>query len=522
MSVLILDWETTTKTSYGRKANPFDKSNFVVAYGIKRINQPPQTYYMCGLPSGWLDGIKMIVAHNAKFDMTWVWEDPEFKQWLKAGGKVWCTQYAEYILTGQQAQWNSLDQCAVKYGGTLKNDEIKAFWEAGIDTTEIPKDMLLDYLDDDLCNTEIVYKAQVARAKQLGMLNTLHTHMEGLLALTEMEFNGLFVDTELAEIHKESLHQRLDAVISQLEEYIPKDLPEEVVWNWGSKDHLSALLFGGEIKYKRRVHKQDPETGEYLYTKVKEDWYLLDGEPVDPKTIKDTSKLDRYKSGVKAGKLKTKKVDVQGEPKTVLEDFTFYLEGFTQPLDKWATKKEGVFKTDYDVLVELKSEGVRVAELMLEWRKIDKDLGTYYSRYDPTKKQDVGMLTMVQPDGFIHHGLNNVATVTGRLSSSNPNLQNIPRGDKSQVKELFISRFGDDGYVCESDFSQLEVVIQGWLTGDKNLINDINSGVDFHVKRLATKLGESYEEVFHKAKVAKDVEYVQGRQDSKEFSFQRA
>lgn len=74
----------------------------------------------------------------------------------------------------------------------------------------------------------------------------------------------------------------------------------------------------------------------------------------------------------------------------------------------------------------------------------------------------------------------------------------------------------------EVDFSQLEVVIQGWLSGDQVLIDDINSGVDFHVKRLASKLEEPYDSVFHKAKVAKEVEYVLGRQNSKEFSFQRA
>lgn len=522
MSILILDWETTIKASYGRKANPFDKDNRVVLWGIKQINKSPRTFYETPLPNDWLDGIKMIVAHNAKFDMTWIWDDPYFRQWLKDGGKVWCTQYAEYLLTGQMAQWNSLDQLSEKYGGTLKNDEIKAFWEAGIDTTEIPKDMLVDYLHDDLSNTEIAFKAQVKRAKELGMMNSIHSHMEGLLALTEMEFNGLYIDQELGETQRADLESRLQDVVDSLAQYIPENLPEEVTWNWASKDHLSALFFGGGIKYKRRVHKQDPETGEYLYTKAKEDWYVLDGEPVNPKDYKDTSKLDRYKSGMKAGKLKTKKVDVQGDPKLFFEDFEFDLEGITQPLEKWETKKEGVYKTDADVLTELSAEGVKAAKLMLEWRKIDKDLGTYYRRYDAKKKCDVGMLTMVQPDGLIHHGLNNVGTVTGRLSSSKPNLQNVSSGGKSKVKSIFTSRFGEDGYVCESDFSQLEVVIQGWLSGDPILIDDINSGVDFHIKRLAAKLDEPYQDVYEKTKVAKVVEYVLGRQNSKEFSFQRA
>ena len=69
------------------------------------------------------------------------------------------------------------------------------------------------------------------------------------------------------------------------------------------------------------------------------------------------------------------------------------------------------------MLLLCKLRGIALAELLLKLRKIDKDLGTYYRRYDPKKKVEVGMLTLVQPDGFIHHNLNNVATVTGRLSS---------------------------------------------------------------------------------------------------------
>lgn len=520
--IATIDWETSTKVSYGRKANPFDKDNYVVVYGVKYLRQEPLSYYMEPLPDDWLDGVEMLVAQNAKFDLTYIWDDPKTKAYLKRGGKVWCTQYAEYILTGQQKQWASLDDLAAKYGGTLKNDEIKALWEAGVDTIDIPKDMLIDYLNGDLSNTEIVFLKQVARARELGMMKSIATHMEALLALTEMEYNGLYIDQKASEEHLERLLPELNEVITKLESYIPDNLPPEASWNWGSKDHLSALFFGGGVKYKKSVHKQDPDTGEYLYTKKTEAWYLKDDVPVDPATVTDTSELDRYKSGAKAGKLKTKKVDVQGDPKTVITEFSFELEGLAQPLEKWMTKKEGVFKTDVEVLLELKEEGVEAASLMLEWRRLDKDIGTYYKRYDEKKSKYVGMLTLVQPDGYIHHTLNNVSTVTGRLSASNPNAQNIPNKKRSRVKELFASRFGTEGRVCEVDYSQLEVVIQGWDSGDKNLMDDINSGVDFHVKRLATKLEEEYDEVFRKAKIEELPAYVEGRQDSKQFSFQRA
>jgi hypothetical protein len=98
------------------------------------------------------------------------------------------------------------------------------------------------------------------------------------------------------------------------------------------------------------------------------------------------------------------------------------------------------------------------------------------------------------------------------------NMQNIPRGDKSTAKAMFISRFGDDGVMAELDYSQLEVVIQGVLTRDKQLIADLQAGVDFHCKRLAAKLGISYEEVL----AGKNDKYADARTAIKGFTFQRA
>ena len=524
MVYVIADWETSTKTSYGRKANPFDKDNYVVAWGLKYKGKQSEHYYMKPLPKDWLKDVKIIVAHNAKFDLEWIWEDPYFRQWLKDGGKLWCTQYAEYLLSGQTALWPSLDECAAKRGGNLKNDEIKAMWNADIDTIDIPKDMLCDYLDEDTSNTEIVYLSQVKEARERGMISSMLTHMEGLLGLIEMEHNGIKVDVEFGEDTRLELVEEYEAARIALDEFIPKELPEELVWNWGSRDQLSCLLFGGQLTYKKRVPILD-EKGNPTYTKKKENWPTSGGVPFHPDSPcwrNIALEKDTYKSGAKAGSVKYKSVEIQGEPKLRYEDFQYEMLGVTQADPSWETKKAGIYKVDEEVLLLCKLRGIPLAELLLKLRKIDKDLGTYYRRYDPKKKTEVGMLTLVQPDGFIHHNLNNVATVTGRLSSSTPNMQNIPRGDKSKVKKCFISRFGEDGNVGESDFSQLEVVIQGLSSLDTQLIHDINSKVDFHCKRAAKKVNEEYEDVLHKAKKLKIPYYVELRQGCKEFSFQRS
>ena len=415
---VILDLETTITMRYKRKANMFIDDNRIVASGLKYKGRPPETYYDQPIREGWLDGATIIVCHNASFDLLWMWKDPELRAFFKRGGKVWCTQFAEYLLSGQVRLYASLDEVSIRYGGHVKNDEIKEMWNAGIDTPDIPKDMIIDYLEGDVNNTEIVFLAQVAKARKLGMINTMKTHMEGLLCLIEMTHNGMYVDMRKALMQKRGLEEDLDIVLAKLKGFIPDDLPPEIVWNWGSKDHLSALFFGGKLKYKLHVHQKD-ENGVLLYTKATEQWPMLDKIPVAPGDRKDGDLYDTYLSGKKAGAIKYKNVAVQGKPKMKYEEFLHPVCQMYKPDKKWETKKEGVYKTDADILMLIENE-VEAAKLMQTWRKIDKDLGTYYMRYDKKKDCDVGMLTLVMPDGIIHHKLNNVATITGRLSSSDP------------------------------------------------------------------------------------------------------
>ena len=103
-------------------------------------------------------------------------------------------------------------------------------------------------------------------------------------------------------------------------------------------------------------------------------------------------------------------------------------------------------------------------------------------------------------------------------------MQNIPRGDKSCVKAMFVSRF-PDGVVGEIDYSQLEVVVNGVLTADPKLIADLNKKVDFHCVRVAAREGCTYAEA---VEWCKNEEHIKNavwsvfRTECKVFSFQRA
>jgi DNA polymerase I-like protein with 3'-5' exonuclease and polymerase domains len=260
---------------------------------------------------------------------------------------------------------------------------------------------------------------------------------------------------------------------------------------------------------------------------MKDAWADNDGSLWDPAGIVP---VKRYLSGPRNGEYKTKKVSVPGELKVKFQDFYYTFPGHTKPDEGWATATTDgygapLYSTSGDVMDELAVRDIPFLKLYTRKAALDKEIGTYYVRQDPTKGL-VGMLTCVQPhDHMLHHKLNHTSTVTSRLSSSDPNLQNLPRGDKSKVKQMFVSRFGDEGCMLEVDYSQLEVVVQGVLTGDENLCADLRARVDFHCKRVAKKHGITYEEALELCKNEDGPDFKKWKSERtlcKIFSFQRA
>lgn len=556
---LVFDLETTIKSSFKRKANAFDPDNWVVARGWKYEGdaQNSWTYHPTHDRTSKLvirKGTKLIVGFNLKFDLTWEMNqgNEELYEYYREGGKIWDCQYAEYLLEGQidSVQMCSLDSIVEKYGGRKKIDQVKIMWENGISTENIPEDLLIDYLvgteeekrnSGDIGNTELVYLGQRAEAERLGMLKMIEDRMDGLLATTDMEFNGVKVDTAEAARRLAILNAELADAEKQLSAYIPADLPFE--FNWGSRSHVSHIIFGGSTKYKVRESYLDDSTGQLARKQEDAVWPVFQGKAIDPShklvTYDEGRELylaagkvwqDRFTSGAKKGQGKTKKVKVPGELKIKWQDRLYDWPGYTKPNPDWQTKNvdgrgRPQYSTSADVIEELAVLNIPFLKLLGRKQSLDKEIGTYYVRRDP-KKGLVGMLTCVQPtDKMLHHSLNHVNTVTTRLSANNPNMQNIPRGDKSEVKKMFVSRFGADGMMLEIDYSQLEVVVQGVLSGDKQLTKDLQNKIDFHCKRVAAKFGCTYEEALHWCKDETYADYKlwkSRRTGVKEFSFQRA
>ncbi len=664
MKVRIIDLETQCHPWYGQVASPHNPENYVVMAGwcddiFGGTPGPVQHLHFTSLEDerscNWfnLDGVDLIVAHNAGYEVSWFltrYRD-EFEKFLKRGGRVLCTQMAEYILSDFTNTYPSLDETAPKYGGTHKIDAVKELWKQGYLTSQIDPKLLAEYLagpEGDVENTRRTFYGQMALLQERGQWGLFLERCEALLAFAYCEFFGLYVNTEVAEANLKKQEAELAELRAEVQKLLP-ELPEHFEFNWGSDYHLSALLFGGPVKYKTRVPRTDAG-GLVMYEK--QDCYKF-GETYAPvgyfidesqfsQWVQDHGNVDRYKAGKNKGQPKVHKVEtdvpqmkwddavfvfpgviwIQQLPSNIQEKFEYHGKDSRKNGDWTGARllcddKTPVYSTSSEVLEVLAKHGFEAADKLSRMASLEKDNSTYYyvaeyakekpkgkSRTGPVvepaeprkgtiqqpythletpvradqgglggdagtvqlplsdmRSGDVGrqdstavgqgspgplprdgedsgravpslqqgpgdgrgqlagrhairnlpkvgvdgctkvrgMLQYVQPDGIIHHSLNLCATATGRLSSSNPNLQNLPRDGTSRVKEMFESRFGKAGRIIEVDYSALEVVMLAALSGDENLLEQLIKGTDMHCLRLAAKLGEPYEEVLHKA-----------------------
>lgn len=156
--------------------------------------------------------------------------------------------------------------------------------------------------------------------------------------------------------------------------------------------------------------------------------------------------------------------------------------------------------TDEEVLQHFLERGCPFSKLIMEHRKVAKVYGTYIE----------GMLEWVDRDMRIHTNLKQVGARTGRLSSTDPNLQNIPRfkGDKFRIREAFTAAPGK--VLVVADYDQLEMKILAHFSGDQRMIEAINSGKDLHCVTVELMFGENYNEVYaaKKAEVPTPVQEI--------------
>ena len=385
MRSLTLDVETTISN----KGNPFDETNKLCYVGL--LGSTPRTIsieygdepYRHKLDEiqKEIDESEILVGFNIKFDLHWL-----RKYGINFVGKrVWDCQLVHFILTGQQYPYPSLNSVSAYYDLGSKLDVVATeYWGNKIDTPNIPKDILEEYLIGDLQLTQKVYEKQMEEfaVSTKPMQRLISLHNQDLIILQEMEFNGLLFDENSSNRLAKELEDQIEIIDKILFEY-----HELVEFNPNSTEHVSSLLYGGTIKVRRREI------------------------------------IGVFKTGTRMGQQKERWVE---------HEITF--PRLINPIKGSELAKEGFFSTDDQTLKSLKTRskyGKDLVEVLVTRATLEKRLSTYYKGLVDLRKE------MNWHEGRLHGQLNQCVDRTGRLSSSKPNLQNFD----GEIKTLFGSRY---------------------------------------------------------------------------------
>lgn len=378
---VILDIECTTSN----KGNPFDNSNKMVCVGLKWGDQTYIEYDNTEYIQPYIDQAPVLVGFNIKFDL----------HWLRRIGidiskvTVWDCQIAEFLLNYQKTPYPSLDEAAEKYGFEKKLDVVKLdYWEKGIDTDKIPREILSEYLTQDLHLTMQVYEKQLEQFQttHAGMYALFKLQCQDLLVLCEMEKNGIKFDVVEARKKAGTIQEELDVIVHEF-----GNLLGGVPVNLRSNDHVSCILYGGTIKVDDRI-------------------------PVGV-----------FKTVAKTGQVRYKIITKE-----------YPLPRLVEPLEGTEVKKPEGYDTYWQVndtvlrKLKLNKQAKHVVGLLNRYAELEKLRGTYLEGYSNL------IDTMNWDKDTLHGTLNQTVAITGRLSSTKPNLQNADPTTKLFMKTRYV------------------------------------------------------------------------------------
>lgn len=373
------------------KANPFDERNVLCNIGFMNYETKEKFIFKIQYddsPYGAelakiqniLDSCTVLIGFNAKYDLHWLWR---YNLKVPDKARVYDTQVAYYLATHQKEKYPSLDGVAQYFGVEQKLDIVKTeYWEKGLDTNQVPYDILSEYLEQDLNVTAQVYQKLQELPLSVNLRKLINLECMDVRILASMEQNGLKLNTKKCEEKSRQIDDQLIAIDSFL-----CDLAGVEWFNPSSGDMLSAFLYGGSVY---RVEKRP-----YIFT---------------------------YKDGRTTEKWRNTEVE-----------YTF--KGYFKPLPRTELAKAGYYATDKATLVALSERAdenqQKVISLLLERSKLEKRRGTYYDGYRNRIEE------YNWKDDLLHSSFNQCVTETGRLSSTKPNIQNID----GEVKEVIITRY---------------------------------------------------------------------------------
>ncbi|MEM1093201.1 MAG: DNA polymerase I [Bacteroidota bacterium] len=378
-----------------------------------------------------LENDALKIGHNLKFDLAVL-----ASHGLEVRGPLFDTMVAHYLIEPEAS--HKMDDVSSFYL-SYRPQPITALIGTGKNAKSMRDVPIADvgpYACEDADITLRLMDVLKAKLEEDGLLAIAEEIEFPLIrVLVDMERLGVRVDASVLEPISDQLGTEMERIEQAIYDAVGRP------FNVGSPKQLGQALFGDV-----------PDDAQREQAKV---WAE---EMRDPKA---------------AGK--TKKQLAAEEP-------TFGLG-----LDDKGKTASGQFKTSEDILETLTTEtDSTVPRLALDWRKLSKLKNTYVDK----------LPELINPmTGRIHTDFNQTVTATGRLSSSNPNLQNIPVRTE-QGREIRRAFVAEPGYkLLAADYAQIELRILAHLSGDKGLIEAFEQGLDIHTATAARVFDVPLEDV---------------------------
>lgn len=502
MQTIVLDIETTY-TLFGKKKNPspFLSTNKLVSVGYIVVGEQPIKDYLIFSHSEYedrgeakaklqavLDKTDLIIGHNLKFDMTWLYETG-----FSYSGKFYDTMICEYVYAKGLKTALSLAESCKRYDLTAKTDTLSNYFDNNVNTDMIPLSELTAYGMNDIEITLELYNKQRQRALDepdcAYMQKAINLMNNTLAAIIDIERAGIHIDMiELSKVEKE-YRDEMAAIKDRLNATVLSVMGDTPI-NLDSSEHLSWILYSRKVKDKN-LWKDTFNLGTEIrnsVVKVKYARRMKDGEF---KSIirAQTDKLYKQKAihcevcnG--AGRIRKTKVDGTAFKKETgcrkCEATGYYYV----PTTAYAGFKLTPLNSEYVTIGGFSSDKITLngfleTDISDKAKSFIKDV-LRMNAIDTYLKSFVEGIQKNVYDNILHTSFNQCLTATGRLSSSNPNFQNLPRGSTFPVRRVITSRW-IGGKILSVDFKQLEFRVAAILAKDEQAYADIEAGIDVHI-----------------------------------------
>lgn len=507
MFILGIDIETTVqKTERGYDNSPFNPDNYMVSCGAQFLGDTSGQYFFFKHDKKECDPSKarfelqnmlgmadILVGHNIKFDLLWLIESG-----FEIECPVYCTMIGEYVLARGQKVPLSLAETAKRREVTLKrSDLMEDTFKKGIGYEQMDPEIVEVYGRGDVISCLEVYESQMhdyRKPEFTGLRKTRDMMNEMLLTLLDMERNGIYIDMESLDSVEDEFTKERNILELRLKELVFTVMGDSPV-NLNSPAQLS------EVVYSRRIPDKN------LWRETFNVGLDKRGKPLprpkmDPKelsrSIKNTSELIRRTKGAQCqechGYGTVQKIKKDGTPfknrskcqqcqgAGIVYTELDKIAGFKLVPSSIRDVSANGFSTDKNTLNFLLAQAQRkgydeAIEFLKGMRRLNA-LNVYLTSFCG------GIRRNTRSNGVLHTTYNQCITSTGRLSSSDPNFQNQPRGGTFPIRKCVVSRF-EGGEIMEADFSGLEFRVAGALSKDAQIYEDIMSGKDVHKQTAA-------------------------------------